>query len=189
MLLLRRIYRAPELFQLLATFGVVLIVQDLALLAWGPQDLLGPRAPGLRGAVEVLGVRFPLYDLFLIGVGPVVLALLWLLFHRTRWGTLVRAATADREMVAALGVNQRVLFTTVFFLGSVLAGLGGALQIPRESVNLQMDLAVIAEAFVVVVVGGLGSWAGPSWRRCCWGCSRPSASWCFPRSRWCCPSW
>ena len=159
-LLLRRIYRAPELFQLLATFGVVLIVQDLALLTGGPQDLLGPRAPGLRGATEILGVRFPLYDLFLIAVGPVVLALLWLLFHRTRWGTLVRAATADREMVAALGVNQRVLFSTVFFLGSVLAGLGGALQIPRESVNLQMDLAVIAEAFVVVVVGGLGSLGG-----------------------------
>lgn len=159
-LLLRRIYRAPELFQLLATFGVVLIVQDLALMVWGPQDLLGPRAPGLRGAVEVLGIRFPLYDVFLIGVGPVVLGLLWLLFHRTRWGTLVRAATADREMVGALGVNQRRLFTTVFFLGSVLAGLGGALQIPRESVNLQMDLAIIAEAFVVVVIGGLGSLPG-----------------------------
>jgi branched-chain amino acid transport system permease protein len=159
-LLLRRIYRAPELFQLLATFGVVLIVQDLALMIWGPQDLLGPRAPGLRGATEILGVRFPLYELFLIAVGPVVLGLLWLLFHRTRWGTRVRAATADREMVGALGVNQRMLFTTVFFLGSVLAGLGGALQLPRESVNLQMDLAIIAEAFVIVVIGGLGSLPG-----------------------------
>jgi branched-chain amino acid transport system permease protein len=69
-LLLRRIYKAPELFQLLATFGVVLIVQDVALLTWGPQDLLGPRAPGLRGAIEILGVRFPLYELFLIAVGP-----------------------------------------------------------------------------------------------------------------------
>lgn len=159
-LLLRRIYKAPELFQLLGTFGVVLIVQDLALMIWGPQDLLGPRAPGLRGAIEILGVRFPLYEVFLICVGPVVLGLLWLLFHRTRWGTCVRAATADREMVAALGVNQRMLFTTVFFLGSFLAGLGGALQIPRESVNLQMDLAIIAEAFVVVVIGGLGSLPG-----------------------------
>ena len=159
-LVLRRIYKAPELFQLLATFGVVLIVQDVALKTWGPQDLLGPRAPGLRGATEVLGVRFPLYDLFLIAVGPAVLGLLWLLFHRTRWGILVRAATADREMVGALGVNQRGLFTTVFFLGSVLAGLGGALQLPRESVNLAMDLAIITEAFVVVVVGGLGSLGG-----------------------------
>jgi branched-chain amino acid transport system permease protein len=159
-LLLRRIYRAPELFQLLATFGVVLIVQDLALMTWGAQDLLGPRAPGLRGSVDILGQRFPLYELFLIGVGPAVLGLLWLLFHRTRWGTLVRAATQDREMVGALGVNQRMLFTSVFFLGSLLAGLGGALQLPRESVNLHMDMAIIAEAFVVVVVGGLGSLTG-----------------------------
>ncbi len=158
--LLRRVYQAPELFQLLATFGVVLIVQDVALFIWGPQDLLGPRTPLLRGAVDILGIRFPRYELFLIVVGPVVLALLWLLFHRTRFGTLVRAATQDREMVGALGVNQRLLFTGVFALGSMLAGLGGALQLPRESVNLHMDLAIISEAFVVVVVGGLGSLPG-----------------------------
>jgi branched-chain amino acid transport system permease protein len=159
-LLLRRIYRAPELFQLLATFGVVLIVQDLTLLIWGAQDLLGPRAPGLRGSTEILGLRFPDYELLLIVIGPVVLGLLVLLFRTTRWGTLVRAATQDREMVGALGVNQRMLFTSVFFLGACLAGLGGALQLPRESVNLHMDLAIITEAFVVVVVGGLGSLPG-----------------------------
>ena len=159
-LVLRRIYRAPELFQLLATFGIVLIVQELTQMVWGAQDLLGPRAPGLRGSTEILGLRFPLYELFLIGVGPVVLGLLVLLFRRTRWGTLVRAATQDREMVGALGVNQRMLFTSVFFLGSLLAGLGGALQLPRESVNLHMDLSIITEAFVVVVVGGLGSLTG-----------------------------
>ncbi len=159
-LLLRRIYRAPELFQLLATFGVVLIVQDVTLWIWGPADLLGPRAPGLRGAVTIFGQRFPEYELLLIAVGPAVLGLLWLLFHRTRWGVLIRAATQDREMVAALGVDQRRLFTSVFFLGSVLAGLGGAIQVPRESVNLHMDLAIIVEAFVVVVVGGLGSVPG-----------------------------
>lgn len=159
-LLLRRIYQAPELFQLLATFGVLLIVQDATLYSWGPQDLLGPRAPGLKGAVEILGYRFPLYELFLIAVGPAVLAGLWLLFHRTRWGMLVRAATEDREMTAALGVNQALLFTAVFFLGSALAGLGGALQLPRESANLHMDLSIVAEAFVVVVVGGMGSVGG-----------------------------
>ncbi len=159
-LVLRRIYKAPELFQLLATFGVVLVVQDVALAVWGPQDLLGPRAPGLRGAVDIMGERFPLYDLVLIGIGAAMLLLLWLLFQRTRFGVLVRAATADREMVGALGVNQRLLFTGVFFLGSALAGLGGALQVPRESVNLNMDLSIISEAFVVVVVGGLGSLPG-----------------------------
>jgi branched-chain amino acid transport system permease protein len=158
--LLRRIYRAPELFQLLATFGVVLIVQDVALLIWGPQDLLGPRAPGLRGAIYILDQRFPQYELLLIFIGPVVLGLPWLLFKHTRWGTLVRAATQDREMVGALGVDQKRLFTSVFFLGSVLAGLGGALQLPREPVTLNMDLAIIADAFVVVVVGGMGSVPG-----------------------------
>jgi branched-chain amino acid transport system permease protein len=159
-LLLRRIYRAPELFQLLATFGVVLVVQDVTLAIWGPQDLLGPRAPGLRGAITILDQRFPQYELLLIVIGPAVLGLLWLLFHRTRWGTLVRAATQDREMVGALGVDQKMLFTTVFFLGSALAGLGGALQLPREPVTLNMDLTIIADAFVVVVVGGMGSVTG-----------------------------
>lgn len=158
--LLRRIYRAPELFQLLATFGVVLMIQDLALAVWGPEDLPLPRPPWLRRFVEIAGSRFPRYDLILIFVGPAVLALLWFLFQRTRFGVLVRAATQDREMVAALGVDQRVLFTGVFFLGSTLAGLGGAIVLPSQSAFLQMDLAIIAEAFVVVVVGGLGSVPG-----------------------------
>src|SRR5438445_7575844 len=158
--LLRRIYRAPELFQLLATFALMLVIKDAALWSWGPEDLLGPRAPGLTGAVDILGRRFPSYDLFLIVVGPIVLALLWLLLTRTRWGTLVRAATQDREMVGALGVNQAWLFTAVFALGTMLAGLGGALQLPREPANLGMDLLTIGDAFVVVVVGGMGSIPG-----------------------------
>lgn len=158
--LLRRVYAAPELFQLLATFGVVLIVEDAVVALWGPADLLGPRAPGLEGAVTILGQPFPAYDLLLIAVGPLVLAALWLLFNRTRWGILVRAATHDRAMVAALGVDQRWLFTSVFVLGALLAGLGGALQLPREPAHHAMDLAIIVEAFVVVVIGGLGSVPG-----------------------------
>jgi branched-chain amino acid transport system permease protein len=158
--LLRRIYRAPELLQLLATFGVVLILQDVTQRVWGPADLTLPRGPWLRSAVIILGERFPLYDLILIGIGPLVLGALWLLFTRTRWGVLVRAATLDREMVSALGVDQRMLFTSVFALGAGLAGIGGALVLPQGSANLQMDLSVITDAFVVVVVGGLGSLAG-----------------------------
>ncbi|PZP42705.1 MAG: ABC transporter permease [Azospirillum brasilense] len=157
---LRRIYRAPELFQLLATFGVVLVLQDVALWLWGAVELPLPRPRWMRGSVEIADSRFPLYDLILIAVGPVVLGLLWLLMNRTRWGTLVRAATLDREMVAALGVNQRTLFTTVFALGAGLAGLGGALSLPNSSANLGIDLSVITDAFVVVVVGGLGSLTG-----------------------------
>jgi branched-chain amino acid transport system permease protein len=160
LLLLRRIYAAPEIFQLLATFGVVLIVQDLVLWVWGPEDLFAPRAPGLKGSIELAGSVVPQYTVFLLVVGPLVFGLLWLLFRRTRWGIAVRAATQDGEMAEALGVNRAWLFTAVFALGSFLAGLAGALQIPRESVTLQMDLAVIVEAFVVVVVGGLGSIGG-----------------------------
>ena len=93
-------------------------------------------------------------------VGPVVLGLVWLLLTRTRFGTLVRAATQDREMVSALGVNQAWLFTAVFALGALLAGLGGALQLPREPATLEMDLNTIGAAFVVVVVGGMGSLPG-----------------------------
>ena len=159
-LILRRIYRAPELFQLLATFAVVLVIKDIALFTWGAEDLVGPRAPGLSMAVEILGKRIPAYDLLLIAIGPVVLGAMWLLLTRTRWGALVRAATQDREMVGALGVDQAKLFTSVFFVGSVLAGLGGALQIPREPANLELDLAIIADAFVITVVGGLGSITG-----------------------------
>jgi len=160
MVLLRRIYKSPELFQLLATFALVLVIKDAVLYVWGPDELLGPRAPGLSGSVDILGRQFPTYDLFLIVVGPVVLGLMWLLLTRTRWGTLVRAATQDREMVSALGVNQAWLFTAVFALGATLAALGGALQLPREPATLAMDLNTIGAAFVVVVVGGMGSIPG-----------------------------
>ena len=159
-LLLRRIYSSPELFQLLATFAILLIINDAALWLWGPEDLLGPRAPGLSGAVEVLHRHMPTYDVFLIVVAPVVLCILYVVFARTRFGRLVRAATEDREMLGALGVNQSVLFTAVFALGSLLAGLGGALQVAREPADLGVDLAVITDAFVVVVIGGMGSIVG-----------------------------
>ncbi len=157
---LKRIYAAPELFQLLATFAVVLVIKDVALMVWGPEDILGPRAPGLGGAIELAGQPIPEYDLLLIALGPLVLLALKLLLERTRWGVLIRAATEDREMVGALGVNQIWLFTGVFALGSGLAGLAGALQMPREPASLGLDLIAITDAFVVVVVGGLGSLTG-----------------------------
>ncbi len=160
MVLLRRIYRAPELFQLLATFALVLIINDATLYIWGPDDLLGPRAPGLAGAVEILGRHLPSYDLFLAILAPVVLLVLHFALTRSRFGRLVRAATQDREMVGALGVNQALLFTAVFALGSLLAGFGGALQVAREPASLGIDLTAISDAFVVVVVGGMGSIPG-----------------------------
>ena len=158
--LLRRVYRAPELFQLLATFALVLVFSDTTLYLWGPEDLLGPRAPGLTGAVEILGRHLPSYDLFLAILGPLVLLALHFTLTKTRFGRLMRAATQDREMVGALGVNQALLFTAVFALGAALAGFGGALQVAREPASLTTDLIAIADAFVVVVVGGMGSITG-----------------------------
>ncbi|MBN3766441.1 ABC transporter permease [Burkholderia sp. Ac-20365] len=159
-IVLRRIYKAPELFHLLATFALVLIFRDAALAIWGPQDLFGPRAPHLSGAVGLLGHQLPTWDIALIAIGPLVLLALWYALTHTRWGTLVRAATQDREMLGALGINQAWLFTGVFFVGAFLAGLGGALQGPRMSANLSLDLETIGNAFVVVVVGGMGSIPG-----------------------------
>lgn len=159
-LLLRRIYAAPELYQLLATFALLLILSDATLALWGPEDILGPRAPGLTGTVELLGRQLPDYDIFLALIGPIVLIVLHIVLMRTRFGRLVRAATQDREMVAALGINEAVLFTAVFALGTGIAGFGGALQMAREPANLALDLSVLGDAFVVVVIGGLGSIRG-----------------------------
>ncbi len=171
-LILRRLYSAPELYDAAA--------RDLRArsrhprrgvgAAWGPEDLLGPKAPALKGAIDILGKPFPSYDVLSIFIGPIVLGMLWLLLRRTRWGLLVRAATQDREMIGALGVNQRWLFTSVFALGTFLAALGGALQMPHEPANLNLDLVLIGEVFGVVVVRVGGQrWAqesaAPSWPR------------------------
>ncbi len=156
-LLLRRVYKAPELYQLLLTFALVLVTADAVRYLWGADNKTGPNAPGLAGSVPIAGQLFPSYDLAVIAFGPLVALGLWLLFHRTRWGILIRAATQDREMVAALGVDQSRLFTSVFVLGSFLAGLGGALQVPRLALTTVMDTSIIVEAFVVVVIGGMGS--------------------------------
>jgi branched-chain amino acid transport system permease protein len=158
--ILKRIYAAPELLQLITTFGLVLVIKDAVLFLWGPDDILGPRAPGFAGAVEIFGRPLPTYDLLLITLGPLMLLTVWLLLTRTHWGMLLRAATQDREMAAALGVNQAVLFTSVFAFGAFLAGFGGALSSPREPANLAIDLGIIADVFVVTVIGGLGSIPG-----------------------------
>ena len=179
---LRRIYAAPEIFQLLATFGLVLVVQDLVLAAWGPEERFAPRAPGLAGSVELFGAFIPEYTLFLIVVGPLVFALLAWLLRRTRWGVWIRASAQDRETAGALGINEPVLFTSVFALGAFLAGLAGALQIPRETVNLQMDMAILVEAFVVVVVGGLGSVTGALWASLAIGLLHAFGTWWLPQS-------
>ena len=158
--LLRRIYRAPHEFQLLLTFALVFILGDAVKLIWGNQDHSVATPPLLVGSTQALGVTFPTYRLFLIAAGIAVALGLWWVLHKTRWGIFVRAATMDRAMLGALGVNTRVLFTTVFALGAALAGLGGALAAPVVSIGPGLHVQVIIDAFVVVVIGGMGSVMG-----------------------------
>jgi branched-chain amino acid transport system permease protein len=158
--LLRRIYRAPHEFQLLLTFALVFVLGDVAKLIWGREDHSVAVPAALDGSMRALGLTFPNYRLFLIVVGVAVAVGLWIVLHRTRWGIFVRAATMDRDMLSALGVNTRRLFTSVFAAGAALAGLGGALAAPIVAVGPGLHVQVIIDAFVVVVIGGMGSVLG-----------------------------
>ena len=159
-LLLRRLYGVPELYQLVATFGLSLALHDAMRWSFGPDEVFAPRFPGLKGSIEIAGEFFPQYQLFTIALGPLVWLGLHLALHHTRWGVRLRAATADRGMLSALGVDAKPLMLLAVVLGCALAGLGGALQLPREPAHLQMDLNTVVETFVVVVTGGLGSIGG-----------------------------
>ena len=158
--MLRRIYRAPHEMQLLLTFALVFILGDAAKLIWGREEYSIAMPAVLAGGAQAFGLVFPLYRLFLIAAGTAVAAGLWLMLYRTRWGIFIRAATMDREMLAALGVNTRTLFTAVFTLGAALAGLGGALAAPVVAVGPGLHVQVLIDAFAVVVIGGLGSVLG-----------------------------
>jgi branched-subunit amino acid ABC-type transport system permease component len=159
-LFLRRIYRSPQAFQLLVTFGLVLILGDLVRLVWGREENSVPVPSGLDGFVRPFGVTFPVYRLLLIGAGALICFLLWAILYRTRWGKLVRAATVDRDMLQALGTNVRALFTYVFGAGAALAGLAGGLAAPIVSIGPGLHTQVLIDAFVVVVIGGMGSFPG-----------------------------
>lgn len=158
--LLRRLAGAPELYQLVATFGLTLALHDVMQWGFGPDEVFAPRFPGLKGALQIGDEFFPQYQLAMIVLGPLVWLGMHLLLRRSRFGRRLRAATQDRAMLAALGVNPKPLMLGAVVLGCTLAGLGGALILPREPANLQMDMNVIVETFVVVVTGGLGSIGG-----------------------------
>ncbi|ABE44998.1 ABC transporter permease [Polaromonas sp. JS666] len=159
-LLLRRMSGAPELYQLVATFGLTLALHDAMQWGFGPDEVFAPRFPGLKGSVQMGDEFFPVYQLVMIALGPLVWLGLHLLLRHSLFGRRLRAATQDRSMLAALGVNPKPLMLGAVVLGCALAGLGGALQLPREPAHLQMDMNVIVETFVVVVTGGLGSIGG-----------------------------
>ena len=155
--LLRYLYGREHLTQLLFTFAIVLIVGDVAKMIWGTDQYNVPYPHGLGGAVDFGFAKYPSYPLLLCVIGLVVAVGMWLALSKTRWGRIIRAATQDREMLAALGMNVPLVYTGVFVIGSALAGIGGALAAPRVAVSPGMDATIIIECFIVVIIGGLGS--------------------------------
>ena len=162
-LLLRRIYGREELYQLLLTYALVLILGDAAKAIWGTQQLSVSRPPILSGGIEMLGVTLPAYNLFIMLIGVAIAVAGSLVLTRSPAGRMVRAAALDREMLGALGANVGALYTGMFVVSSFLAGLSGALVTPIQSIVPGMDVEIIVEAFIVVVIGGLGSFWGTFW--------------------------
>ena len=159
-LLFRHLYAKEELYQLLFTYALVLILSDAAKVVWGTQQKSVSRPPMLVGSVTLFGTIVPYYNLFILLLGPAIALAFWVVLHRTRAGRLIRAAALDRETLGALGVNVNRLYTAVFMIGSFLGGLGGALVTPVKTIVPGMDTEMIVEAFIVVVIGGLGSFWG-----------------------------
>jgi branched-subunit amino acid ABC-type transport system permease component len=157
---LRRIYRREHLVQLVATYALFLIFADLALRLWGNQSRSVSAPSGLNGSVRIGSGAFPTYDLFAIGVAIVVGLLMWAMLQRTTLGWRIRAAVEDPETLATSGTNVPLLSTVVFSIGALLAGVGGAVAAPLQSISPGLDASIIVSAFIVAVIGGLGSIAG-----------------------------
>ena len=155
--LLRRIYIQEEIYQLLLTYALVLIIDDLAKIVFGPDYKSIPKPAFLEGSVSLFGGTVPVYTILVVIVAPLVAASLWYLLHRTKTGKVIRATSSDREMADSLGINMTALFTLVFAFGAVLAGFGGALAGPARTVFPGVGTEIIIECFVVVVIGGLGN--------------------------------
>lgn len=157
---LRHIYHLDHAYQLLLTFGFILILDDAVKMIWGGVFKIPPMPGFLEGAWPVFGRAFPIYNLFIICAGIVVAVGLWLLLEKTWWGRTVRATASDREMANAIGINVPTLFTGVFMFGSMLAALGGALGTPVRVVAPGIGTAMIIQAFIITVIGGLGNLKG-----------------------------
>ncbi len=151
------LYEREHMMLLLFTFAFSLVIGDMVKLIWG-SDYRSLTAPlFLQGSFSITGFPFPRYNLFLLIVGPLVAAGLWFLTNKTKIGKIARAAAVDREMVGAIGINVSWIFAAVFVIGCFLAGLGGALVAPTQNISQGMDHAIIIEAFLIVIIGGLGN--------------------------------
>jgi len=158
--LLRRMYDALQEYQILLTFGIMLVLQELIFMIWGPIGKSVPM-PAQMNAVITLGIfTFPVYFIFLIVFGSIVCLAVWLFIERTNYGAIIRAGTDNRNMVNCLGIDIYKVFTLVFSLGVGLAGLAGALALPIRGVHPFMGYSILILSFVVVVIGGMGSFAG-----------------------------
>lgn len=160
-LALRKLYERDHMDQVLATFGLILFFNEVVRIVWGPESQAMPIPDALSGHVEFIpGVPYPVFRIVIIGVGLTVGILLYLLISQTRMGMLIRAGASNRSMVGALGVNIRVLYTFVFGLGAVLAGLSGVMAGPLLAVEPGMGEDMLVLSFVVIVIGGIGSIRG-----------------------------
>lgn len=158
--IIRPIYDHDHVFQLLLTFALVLVIDNGARIVWGTSFRSVSAPEALAFQVSLFGSGYPFYNVFLIFVGGFAALAMWLLFERTRVGKTVRASSQDRNIANALGVNVPLVFTGTFLLGSFLAGLGGALAAPYQTIQPAMGESIIVESFIVVVIGGLGSFGG-----------------------------
>jgi branched-chain amino acid transport system permease protein len=157
----RALYQRDHLDHVLATFGLILVLGTLAHLIWGPEGISIPLPVWLRGQVEILpNVIFPAYRLVIIATGLAVAGLLYWLVTHTRLGMLIRAGASNRTMVSALGIDIKTMFTAVFAIGAVLAGLAGMMIAPITGASIGMGNDIIITAFVVIIVGGIGSMKG-----------------------------
>jgi branched-subunit amino acid ABC-type transport system permease component len=158
--ILRRLYQREESAFLMVTFGLALVLTEVIRMGWGPEALQVEAPSGLRGIVFVLDEPFPTYRLFLAGSGIVVAMAIWQFLERTRLGLLIRATSQNAEMVHALGTDVRLIRSAVFGIGCGLAGLGGVLAAPLLTASIGMAAEMIIDAFVIVIIGGMGSFPG-----------------------------
>ena len=158
--ILRRLYRRDAHAFLMVTFGLALVVGEAVRLIWGPDALQVPPPPALSGVVFLLDEPFPVYRLFLAATGVVVAIAIWQFLERTRLGLLIRATSQNADMAHALGVDVKLVRSCVFGIGCGLAALGGVLAAPLVTASNGMAATVIIDAFVIVIIGGMGSFLG-----------------------------
>ena len=157
---LRPLYKRPEEYQLLITFGLLLVLDDTIHFVWGPHPLSASALYQAIGSVHILDSVFPAYNLLVIAVGVLAAAFLWAFVYKTKFGVLLRATSQDMRMASALGVNVKRVYVMAFTLGCAMAGLGGAIIVPGQTAMLGMGVDSLVLSFVVVVIGGLGSLEG-----------------------------